>query len=257
MQAYRIPPATGSNMLMIVDGSWHSVYMTQGSNAAYYYGVGNWGIASTADNAWHYQCINLHQQTQTSMGPGSHQVQSLILYSHGGGPYGGPLWMDVFQISAAGASVNSGASSKASYDLDTFETGAIWASRNGYTPVQDCTTSFQGLCSLYMGTGWGQNFEGGANIRPGMSSSGFSTQVFPYMCMVWIANSVNRAWIHTCAWLAGVPDPAEHVQQHARLREQHRLEVTDDDSGRNTVIISACGHVEPPLERRHLALQVY
>ena len=70
------------------------------------------------------------------------------------------------------------------WDYDTFES-SVWCSRNGITPVQDCTTSYAGRCSQYHSNGWGQDFETGSCLNAGQSSGGFSLIDFPMWCIAY------------------------------------------------------------------------
>ena len=77
--SYKIPAGTRMNMLMQVDTTWRSVSATQGSWSCLglYSDVATWNPLA-ADDAWHYKCIDLHEQLQASLGPGGHTVSGII-----------------------------------------------------------------------------------------------------------------------------------------------------------------------------------
>ena len=71
--SYKIPATTVCNMLIAFGvyyyGStttkWRSVAMTQGTTLGNYPSVASW-LPLTADNAWHYKCINLGDQVRAA-----------------------------------------------------------------------------------------------------------------------------------------------------------------------------------------------
>lgn len=66
------------------------------------------------------------------------------------------------------------------FKYQKFEEGTDgWSERNGVTPVQDCTSSYEGTCSLRFASGWGRNFEGGTNGGP------YTPAEYPYMCFAY------------------------------------------------------------------------
>ncbi len=67
------------------------------------------------------------------------------------------------------------------YDFDNFENASDeWALRNSVDPSISTAQQFTGAAGLYMPTGWGQNFEGGANVESGMPAS-YNTDNFPFL----------------------------------------------------------------------------
>jgi hypothetical protein len=67
------------------------------------------------------------------------------------------------------------------YDLDNFEnTSDDWALRNAVDPSISTAAQFTGAAALYMPTGWGQNFEAGANVEGGAPAS-YNTDNFPFL----------------------------------------------------------------------------
>ena len=100
--AYKIPSVTINNMLILLnDVGWRSITMTQGETPTNYPKVASWNPLIT-DNQWHYKCINLDQQLDSSLGTGTHIIPAVIW--HDGYPNGvptttGEFWIDNFAIS--------------------------------------------------------------------------------------------------------------------------------------------------------------
>ena len=67
--------------------------------------------------------------------------------------------------------------------VEDFESSEIWESRNTVTPAQNCTTAAHGSCSAFFSESYGRDFEGSLNIRGSMTSDGYDSADFPYMCM--------------------------------------------------------------------------
>ncbi|MBM3956939.1 MAG: hypothetical protein FJ313_02665, partial [Gemmatimonadetes bacterium] len=112
--AYRIPPGTRANMIMLTgpwagNWAWRSITMTAGESPASYPKAGSWndGGALITDNAWHTKCINLDAQMDAYLGTTvQHNVYGILWHgdgAFGGGdhpPYGmtGQFWIDDFAI---------------------------------------------------------------------------------------------------------------------------------------------------------------
>lgn len=96
--AYKIPGTTTANMLISITGvGWRSITMTQSECPATYPKVATWGPI-TADNAWHYKCINLDAQLTKSLGSGSKDIAAVIMHTGGTGAVSGEMWIDNFAI---------------------------------------------------------------------------------------------------------------------------------------------------------------
>lgn len=99
--AYKIPAATTSNMLILLNGTWRSITMTQGEAPTSYTKVASWNPL-IADNLWHYKCIDLNAQLTASIGAGAHNIAAVIWHDGGGLPaIAGEFWIDDFIISAS------------------------------------------------------------------------------------------------------------------------------------------------------------
>jgi hypothetical protein len=82
--------------------------------------------------------------------------------------------------------VHLDAAPSASFVYDDFEASAAWTARvnTGYwgtTVKQDCTTAYEGRCSLYMSASDARAFEQSNNLRQGMTSAGFAVASYPYI----------------------------------------------------------------------------
>lgn len=80
--------------------------------------------------------------------------------------------------------VHLDAAPSTSYVYDDFETSAAWTTRVSSSVqqvAQDCTTAYEGRCSLHMASSDARAFELGTNLRQGMTSLGFAVASFPYM----------------------------------------------------------------------------
>ncbi len=99
--AYRISSGDIINMLILVNGAWRSVALTQGSSTGGSYPtVAAWGNLS-ADDKWHWTQINLDEQLDASMGTGNHQITGVIWYPNTNiaSSLTGEFWIDDFRIS--------------------------------------------------------------------------------------------------------------------------------------------------------------
>lgn len=98
--AYKIPAGTVNNMLINVNGAWRSITMTQGEAPTSYPKAASWNPL-TADNQWHYKCIDLNTQLTASLGAGAHNITAVIWHDGGGlATIAGEFWIDDFIISA-------------------------------------------------------------------------------------------------------------------------------------------------------------
>ena len=107
--AYRISSGDVINMLILVNGAWRSVALTQGSNTGGSYPtVATWGSLIT-DDKWHWTQINLDEQLDASMGTGNHQITGVIWHPNPSitAPMTGEFWIDDFTISDKPLSVVS------------------------------------------------------------------------------------------------------------------------------------------------------
>ena len=99
--AYRISPDDKINMLILVNGAWRSLDVTQGINTTGSYPtVANWGSVNS-DDQWHWTEIDLDGQLDASMGIGNHQITGIIWYPNSAidGYLTGDFWIDDFRIS--------------------------------------------------------------------------------------------------------------------------------------------------------------
>ncbi len=179
--AYKIPSTTLNNMLILVDGAWHSVTMTQGETPTSYSKVASWNPL-IANNAWHYKCINLNTQLNASLGGTTHSISAVIWHDGGGmGVIAGEFWIDDFLIAAQtyyptlNYPKDSSGNTPDSQQAPIVATGGTISHVNGYT-IHSFTatgtfqvTSGNGIVDALVVAGGG----GGANTGSGGGGGGF------------------------------------------------------------------------------------
>jgi hypothetical protein len=97
--AYKIPSSTIANMLILNNGAWRSITMTQGESQPSYPKAATWNPL-TVDNEWHHKCINLDAQMDAIDGAGAHSITAVIWHTGGAATaITGEFWIDDFSIS--------------------------------------------------------------------------------------------------------------------------------------------------------------